>query len=68
MKDFWEHTSELMSAAFMLVAALAWNEAVRSLIDLLPVQSGSNIVSKFFYALVVTMVAVCVVKLMKKWH
>lgn len=41
-------------AAFSLVAGLAWNEAIRSMIDnLFPVSKNSLLV-KFIYAVVVT--------------
>lgn len=64
--NFWGHVRELLSAAFFFVAALAWNEAIKSLIDLLPLQSGGNIVSKFFYALVVSSIAILVLKALQK--
>ena len=46
-------------AAFGLVAALAWNEAISELINQY-FKSGSNIISKFIYAGVVTFVAVII--------
>lgn len=43
--------------AFSLVAALAWNEAVKSLInEVLP--KGQSVLSHFIYALAVTVLAV----------
>ena len=45
--------------AFGLVAALAWNEAVKSLIEnFFP--KGQNTLSLFIYALLVTVIAVIV--------
>ena len=51
----------LIAAAFGLVAALAWNDAVKSLIDhLFPVSNG-GIFAKFIYAVAVTILAVLLV-------
>lgn len=48
-----------LTTAFGLVAALAWNEAVKSLINnFLP--QGQGTLSLFVYAIVVTVVAVIV--------
>ena len=44
-------------AAFGLVAALAWNEAIKELINQY-FESGNNILSKFIYAIIVTLIAV----------
>jgi len=46
-------------AAFGLVAALAWNEAIATLINFY-FKSSSNIVSKFIYAIIVTFIAVII--------
>lgn len=47
----------MMSTAFGLVAALAWNEAVKSLIsEILP--KGQGVLPLFIYAIVVTVIAV----------
>lgn len=43
--------------AFGFVAALAWNEAFKSLIDKF-FQADENLISRFVYALVITLVAV----------
>lgn len=43
-------------AGFGLVIGLAWNDAIRSLIDYLIPQAGSGIIAKFVYALVLTLV------------
>lgn len=48
----------MMSTAFGLVAALAWNEAVKALISELLPKKGQGILPLFVYALVVTIVAV----------
>ena len=45
----------MMSTAFGLVAALAWNEAIKSLIDEF-VPKGKGVLSLFLYAVLVTLV------------
>ncbi len=49
----------MMSTAFGLVAALAWNEAIRALINNF-FSKGQGIISLFIYAILVTVVAVLV--------
>jgi uncharacterized membrane protein YccC len=52
-----ERVSTAMTGAFGLVAALAWNDAVKSLIDYFyPAAQGNNIWPKFLYAIIVTIV------------
>lgn len=51
---------EYMLAAFGLVAGLAWNEAIKSLIEQVFPQDGNNLWAKFVYALVVTLIVVVV--------
>jgi len=46
----------LMTAAFGLVAALAWNDAVQSLVKELFGTAASGVVAKFGYALIITLV------------
>lgn len=46
-------TLELMTGAFALVAALAWNDAIQALF-LWIFGPQSNVAAKFFYAVVVT--------------
>lgn len=47
-------------AAFGLVAGLAWNDAVKSMIDrFFPLDQG-NVILKFAYALAITVVVVIV--------
>lgn len=53
----------LSSAGFGVVAALAWNEAIQSFVDEYITKYasvGSGILSKFIYALVITVIAVLV--------
>ncbi len=51
---------ELMMAAFSLVAALAWNDAVQALFQkLFPQQGGVG--AKFVYAIIVTAIVVWII-------
>lgn len=47
-------------AAFGLVAGLAWNEAIKSLIDAIFVIDRNSIMVKFIYAIAVTIVVVVI--------
>jgi predicted outer membrane lipoprotein len=49
--------STLLTSAFGLVAALAWNELVKELINQY-IAPGQTLVSKLIYAMVVTLLAV----------
>ena len=52
-------TLGFISSAFVLIAALAWNEAIKELItDYLP--TGAGLLSKLVYAAIVTILAVIV--------
>lgn len=57
-------------AAFGLVAGLAWNEAVKALIEQLFQSPEDSVLAKFVYALAVTafvlIVTIIVTRLMKK--
>jgi hypothetical protein len=55
MKTF----SALLTSAFGLVAAFAWNETVKEVIDRY-ISSGSGLKSKLIYAIFVTLLAVFV--------
>lgn len=53
----------LSTAGFGLVAALAWNEAVQAFVDHYVnkyLSVGSGIISKFIYAVLITLIAVFV--------
>ncbi len=50
----------LMTAGFSFVAALAWNEAIQTLLKALLPHSSSTIVGKFVYAISVTIALVVV--------
>lgn len=50
---------QLATAAFGLVAALAWNTAIQAVFDEFFPQTGA-LLGKFFYAIVVTLIVVFV--------
>jgi uncharacterized protein (DUF697 family) len=50
-----------IAAAFGLVAGLAWNDAVKSLIDHLFPIAGGGVAAKFVYAVLVTVLVVMLV-------
>jgi len=55
-----ERTTNLILAGFGFVAGLAWNEAIKSLIDTLFVIEKNSLLAKFIYAIVVTILVVIV--------
>lgn len=60
-KEFRSQIVGYIVAALGLVAGLAWNEAIRSLIDyLFPFSGGNGLAAKFVYAALVTIVIVLV--------
>jgi hypothetical protein len=50
---------ELITAAFGLVAALAWNTAIQELFSVIFPEAG-DLIAKFLYAIVVTVIVVFV--------
>lgn len=52
-----DKTIELVTAAFGLVAALAWNAAIQALFTAL-FPEAADLIAKFFYAVLVTIIAV----------
>jgi len=56
-KELKRKTLELVLAAFTFVAALAWNEAMKSFFEAIFPQRKA-LMGKFFYALVVTFIIV----------
>jgi hypothetical protein len=50
---------QLATAGFGLVAALAWNEAIKAFLDRF-ISSGNGLLSKAIYALIITIIAVLV--------
>ena len=50
---------QLATAGFGLVAALAWNETIKDIIDRF-ISPGSSLISRLIYAIIVTILAVIV--------
>jgi hypothetical protein len=55
-----EQTSGYITAALGLVAGLAWNDAIRTLIETLLPLSKTGIIAKFLYAVLITLVVVLI--------
>lgn len=55
-----EKTTNLILAGFGFVAGLAWNEAIKSLIDTIFVLEKNSLLAKFVYAILVTILIVIV--------
>lgn len=58
-KAFEEKTITLVLGGFSLVAALAWNEAIKSLFSTF-LQPKGELFGKFIYAIIVTLIVVIV--------
>lgn len=56
-KEVIEKIADLMTAAFGLIAALAWNSAIQALVGQL-VEPGSGPVALIIYAIIITVIAV----------
>lgn len=54
-----EKMTDLATAGFGLVAALAWNEAIKSLFATLFPTAG-NIIAQFVYAVIITVIVVII--------
>lgn len=58
-REYFKAVSAMSVTGFSLVAALAWNELIKSIIDLY-IPKGSSVISHLIYAIVVTTVVVLV--------
>lgn len=58
-KEFKEKTITLILGGFGLVAALAWNEAIKTLFETI-FPKESELIGKFIYAIIVTIIVVLV--------
>ncbi len=58
-KKFVEKFAALITGAFALLAALAWNDAIKTLINTY-VSKGDDVLSLFIYAVIITILAVLV--------
>ena len=69
-QEFRERISGYIIGAFGLVASLAWNDAITSLIEKVFPFGKDTVIAKFVYALVMTIIlviiAVYLVKLLKR--
>jgi len=64
-KELKENTLTLILGGFGLVAALAWNEAIKTLFEtFFPKESA--LIGKFIYAIIVTIIVVVVSSQLKK--
>ena len=59
-REVTERTIGYILAAFSFVAGLAWNEAIKSMIDQLFPFSRDSIWIKFIYAIIITLIIVLV--------
>lgn len=59
-KQIREQTVSYVIAAFGLVAGLAWNEAIKSLIEELFPLGHDSLLPKFVYAIVITLIVTVV--------
>jgi len=57
--EFLKTMTQFVTAAFAFVAALAWNETIKGVIDKF-IAPGSTLVSKLIYAIIVTCLAVLI--------
>lgn len=58
-KEYFKTVSTMAIAGFSLVAALAWNELIKTIIDRY-IAPGSSVISHIVYAVVVTTIVVAV--------
>ena len=60
-KEFVREISVLSGASFGLIAALAWNQAIQELFNkYLSFNTGSEVISRFLYAIFITAILVIV--------
>ena len=64
-KAFRENFATLIISALGLVAALSWNDAIKAAIDTL-FPTTSNIIYKFYVAIVVTLISVVITYFISK--
>lgn len=62
-----KQTMTYVAGGLSLVAGLAWNDAIKSLIDWFFPLSGNSIVIKFLYAGVLTLVIVIMLTYLNAW-
>ena len=62
-----EKTITLILGGFALVAALAWNEAIKTLFETI-FKNKATLISKFSYALIITIIVVIISLQLQKLH
>lgn len=70
-KDSVSTTVKLIVSALSLVAALAWNEAIKGLFDLLKqsdVFKGLGFLAPFLYAILVTILTIVIINKVQKFE
>ncbi len=66
-KEYLDKIIQLVTAALGLVAALAWNEAVQDIINLV-YPAGDDLIGKLIYAVIITALAVWVTTSLARVH
>lgn len=59
-KEIRQQTVTYLTAAFGFVAGLAWNEAIKGLIDALFPNGTNSLLAKFIYAIGITVIVVLI--------
>lgn len=59
-KDIRKRTATYIIGGFGLVAGLAWNDAIKSLIEYFFPKDGNSVSAKFIYAVIVTLIVVLI--------
>lgn len=67
LKEIRSRTFGYVSAALGLVAGLAWNEAITSLINVLFPVAKNTVAIKFLYALILTAVVVMLIRYLDRF-
>lgn len=62
-----ERTLGFITAGLGLVAGLAWNDAIKALIDYLFPLDKNGLLAKFLYAIVITLVVVLLSVYLVRW-
>ena len=65
-EEFKEKIATLILGGLTLVAALSWNEAIKSLIETIFPKKSSELIGKFIYAIIITIFIVIVSVYLKK--
>ena len=58
-KEYFKTITTMLTSAFGLVAALAWNDLIKKMIDQY-ISPGSGVISQFLYAILVTTLVVII--------